>query len=121
MKRMVISCFPDGTTQHTLKDTFFKPDLGPRQIERMSEILFHEGAQRFYIKFLKGPYLGCVLGIGVFRHMSGRYGDHFLDKMPEGSYELEPETATLIFDTYERAVEVEVLVIDAMRLAGERI
>lgn len=47
----VIQCAEDGSIQMTLKDKEFRPFKGHRTIKRMSEILFNEGIQKFYIKF----------------------------------------------------------------------
>lgn len=56
---MTVSCLPDGTVQHTLKDKFFRPfPESNRNIERMTDIRFDENAQTFYIVFLKGPWVG---------------------------------------------------------------
>ena len=49
--KTVIQCLPDGTIEMTLKDKEFKPFNGHRTIKRMSEILFNEDTQRFYVKF----------------------------------------------------------------------
>lgn len=55
MKKMVISCFPNGHVEHILKDTFFNPKLGRRSIKRITDIVFDEEAQKFRIKFLELP------------------------------------------------------------------
>ena len=47
----VIQCAEDGSIQMTLKDKEFRPFKGHRTIKRMSEIIFNEGIQKFYIKF----------------------------------------------------------------------
>lgn len=47
----VVQCKPDGSVEMTLKDKDFRPFKGYRTIKRMSEILFNEGIQKFYIKF----------------------------------------------------------------------
>lgn len=47
----VIQCLPDGTIEMTLKDKELKPFNGHRTIKRMSEILFNEDTQKFYIIF----------------------------------------------------------------------
>lgn len=45
----VIQCMPDGSIQMTLKDKELKPFNGHRQIDRMTEILFDETLQKFYV------------------------------------------------------------------------
>ena len=47
----VIQCMPDGSIEMTLKDGELKPFNGHRTIKRMSEILFDEASQHFYIVF----------------------------------------------------------------------
>lgn len=49
--KTVIQCMPDGTVEMTLKDKELKPFVGHRTIKRMSEVLFNEDTQRFYVKF----------------------------------------------------------------------
>ena len=49
--KSVIQCMPDGTVEMTLKDKELKPFIGHRSIKRMSEILFNEDTQKFYVKF----------------------------------------------------------------------
>ena len=49
----VISIAPDGEINHTLKDSFFNTRfLGDRKINRMTEILFDEDKQKFFIKWM---------------------------------------------------------------------
>lgn len=54
-----ISVFPDGSIQHTLKDAVLHTGfIGKRKVERMSEILFNEDTQKFFIRWIQGPLQG---------------------------------------------------------------
>lgn len=95
MKQMVINFEQDGSVQHTLKDSFFDTRFlgGRRAVERMSEILFCDESQKFYIQFDKeGPFHG------------------YIPRNNDGS--------KMLFDTYEAAVEYEVETINNLRLQG---
>ena len=52
---MIVSVLPDGSVQHTLQDSAFIPFAGNRRsIKRMSEVLFDESAQQFFVHFIQG-------------------------------------------------------------------
>lgn len=105
MKEMVISITPEGRVEHTLKDSFFDTRfLGHRKIERMTEIVFCEESQRFYIRWLKGPYTGYHHSYQVEALMWG---------------ETDPKLGKVyLFDTYEAAVQREIELVNQLRLQG---
>ncbi len=93
MDSMVIVIDANGSVEHTLKDSFFDTRfLGERTITRLSEVLFDERAQQFYIKWLQGPNAGNT--------------------------ELDSDGGTRMFDTYEDAVSHEILTLNNQRSAG---
>jgi hypothetical protein len=98
MKENVLVFNPDGSIEHTLKDSFLDTrGLGPRKIERLSSVEFDEARQKFFIKWLKGPLAGEIECVNYF-----------------GLQTCVPWT----FDTYEEAVEHEIKRVNALRLAG---
>jgi hypothetical protein len=88
MKHMVISYLADGSVEHILKDSFFKPgnDEQPRRIERLSEILPTDDGRGFYVHWLMGPLAGI--------------------------------TEIMQYESYEEAVEHEIACVNSMRLCG---
>ncbi len=106
---MIINFFPDGSVQHTLKDNVFKMP-GRRKIERVTDIRFDEREQKFYIYWRGGPFAERVQTVA----MALAYG-------VKGDFEMLPDaTATMYFMSYDEAVALEVLMLDALRLAGEK-
>ena len=53
----VIQCMPDGSVEMTLKDGELKPFEGHRKVTRMSDIIFDENNQKFYIIFRHTGYI----------------------------------------------------------------
>lgn len=92
---MVISCFPDGTVQHLLKDEFLSPCPDQkRNIERITSIEFDEERQKFFVRWLLGPLAGSVMR------------------------DLTIGWRALFFDTYGAAVDAEIERVNAYRLSG---
>lgn len=82
-----ISIAPDGEINHTLKDSFFNTRfLGDRKIRRMTEILFDEATQKFFIKWM----------------VWSREADTEAEEVSR-------------FDTYEEAVEYEIKTVERNR------
>src|SRR4051812_22260989 len=104
MAKMSISVFPDGHVEHTLRDKVLKlSSLGPRSIERMSEILFDEEKQSFYIRLLKGPYAGVLVNAPML--VAAILGtDPFISSIPR---HLSMTNATVWYPDYESAVADE--------------
>lgn len=105
-KKLVIQFHPDGTVETLLKASVIDLRvLGHQSVDRVSEVLFDEDEQKFYIRWLKGPLaaspVACV--------HTGFYSVHFVQ------YELD---GPKLFDTYEQAVECEIATVNAMRLDG---
>lgn len=106
MKQMTITCLPDGSVQHTLKDTLFRPFIdSDRKVERMSEIRFDEEQQAFYIHMLKELVRppGAVYGSVFDKDL-----EYLNDYIFRGEY----------FDSYEGAVAYEIQIIEDLRLRG---
>lgn len=62
---MKIQFLPDGAVHFTRSPEALALFEGhPKRIERMTEILFDEKKQRYFIKFLKGPCVGEILAEG---------------------------------------------------------
>jgi len=117
MDEMIINFLPSGAVEHTLKDGFFNPLPGAhRSVERMSNIPFDEGTQRFYIEFSMGEIKGEKAGP---RH-GAKYGVRpdlpRVYKTEDTGGVCRPSFYT--FSTYEAAVKYEVDLINAMRLTG---
>jgi hypothetical protein len=96
MKQNVIKFLPDGSVQHTLKDSFFDTRfLGKREVYRMSEIVFNEEKQKFFIYF-----------------------DEKIKKFNGGWRQYQEMGMVVYFDTYEAAVEKEIELINEYRKKG---
>lgn len=101
MKSMVLTFDNDGACQHTLKDSFFDTRfLGKRNVQRMSEILFDDLRQKFYVTFLD---------ISLIDYNNG------------SSFLLNEHYELCMYDTYELAVEAEIDFINKFRLQGQKI
>lgn len=112
MKRNVITFGADGSAQALLKDSFFDTRfLGHRHVGRVSEVLFDEEKQMFYIRWLLGP---CA---GQNESLHERVPVHTMGKA-EPDYTLVPYTR--YFDTYEEAVAHEIYRVNEWRLAGHK-
>jgi hypothetical protein len=105
MKQIVISAAPDGTLQ-TLRDKDMDLSTlgGTRTVVRITDILFDEEEQHFYIKWLKGPYKNLVES----RHST---------LAPE-SLAAYVHRGVLYFKTYEIAVQHEIARVNELRLSG---
>lgn len=109
VKEMVMRFMPDGSIQHTLKDTFFDPskELGAtRKIDRMTDIKYDEERQKFYVEFLRGddngrPLVGATIGV-----LEG-----FL-------FYKHDNQDTAYYNTYEAAVEAEIELVNRLRYDG---
>ena len=114
--KMVISCFPNGRAEHTLRDGKFNPFPGQRRhITRLSEIMFDNERQQFFVLWLRGPFAG---------HPATWFNtvdNLFPLRAFVGSIVTAYETwdCVLFFDTYEEAVAHEINIADALRQRGE--
>ena len=108
MRGMVVSFLSNGTVQHTLKDGFFNPNTslgGHRSVSRLSEVLFDDISQKFYIHWLKGPKANQSEPEEVW--YDNEYGEKkFL------------HLKLRVFDTYEEAVQYEIDEVNRLRLLG---
>lgn len=103
----VITFKPNGSIEFTRSSEPLITDLeqhGRKSVKRMTEILFSEEDQKYYIVWTAGPF--------SYRNILSVVG-YTLD--PEGN--LEPENIKL-FETYEQAVEYEIAMVDYLRLHG---
>lgn len=111
MSEFVISCLPDGSIQHTLKDGILKIE-GEREIERVSDIRFNPQNQKFHVHWLLGPYRGQSLTVSQWIDTVGE------TDLPVRAYFRIGVHAIVFTDTYEDSVELEIAMLNAMRLAG---
>lgn len=111
MRRMVISCCPDGSVQHTLKDGFLNPFPGQdRHIERMTVIEHDEAKQLFFVRWLKGPHNGRTMTLRMFSELC--------TSVPLGKDIVVEGSTTAYFKSYEEAVEAEIDAVNNLRLSG---
>ena len=102
---IVVACNPDGSIETLLRDKEFDTSqLGHREIGRVSEVLFDDLQQKFYIRWLRWPFSGKI------------EGRHSTQAVP-------PEDAcsvrgVLFFDTYEDAVTHEINRVNGMLKEG---
>lgn len=84
MEKFSLIVNPDGSVVHRLDETLkVLSDLGTKSIQRISEILWNEDRQKFYIRMVLGRLYGCPV------------------KEPNQQGEIK------FFDTYEEAVSYE--------------
>lgn len=110
---MKIQFLPDGAVHFTRSPEALALFEGhPKRIERMTEILFDEKKQRYFIKFLKGPCVGEILAEG--------YPYDHPDAVPtvEGRSDGYAPDPAAMFDTYEQAVMAELRAVDKLRQSG---
>jgi hypothetical protein len=110
MEKMVVSCLPDGSVQHLLKDSFLDPFPGqPREIKRLTEVLPTTDGRHFYISWLLGPFAGKKHSNGI-AHLILSYASR--NEAPP----MNPDT--MLFDSYEEAVAHEIECVNSLRLKG---
>lgn len=111
MEEQVITIGEGGTVeslQH--KKGLDLRTLGKVQIERVSEVLFHEDKQQFYVKFLKGALEGRLLSRRA--HVwAGEDGS--LEKVRN----IPPEDVQY-FDTYDEGVQAEIAALNFLKVHG---
>ena len=113
MKQMVISCFPDGSIQHTLKDQFLHLLPGQRrEVERMSDIEHDTNHDMFHIRLKARPEYPVTL-----RNLM----DNKITSYRELSHIVDEDSDIVLFTRYEDAVTVEIDLINVMRLRGIKI
>jgi hypothetical protein len=112
MREMVITITPEGKVEHILKDSFFDTRFfGHRKIERLSEVAFSPEFQKFFIKWLKGPFKNQI-------HTT--YQQTIIEGIVPDADEWSIEDGEIyLFDTYEEAVQREIELVNQMRLQGE--
>ena len=130
MDTMVITFGEDGTIQHTLKDKFFNPlsKHKKRKVTRMSEIIFDEVSQSFYIRMETPDFMTKTWSFdfpSALTHtaLEKTFGPGYraineLKKALLGSKRHPAEADVITFPTYEDAVDAEIAIINLIRLAG---
>jgi hypothetical protein len=113
MPTAVLAFDPDGTvefTRHKNLDNFFG---GAGTMKRVTDIKKLDNSSKFYIRWMLGPYAGKAHDlekhIGVF---GGILDGHY------GGSGVSDRTGTLLFPSYEDAVDYEIKCLNHMRLAG---
>lgn len=115
--KQVITVRPDGS----IEGLAFKnkglnlQQFGRAKIERTSEIVFDEALQKWTIKFLHGTCAGQTARLA--HAMRFECVAELAERCP-GLTANDSADTTLAFDDYDRAVQIEVLLIQAARLAG---
>lgn len=119
-KSIVVQFFPDGTVAHTRdKDFDISEALGAkRSIQRMTDILFDDEHQKFYIVMLKGVWDDGFHIIGFERHLVTNNMVRKFGIEPQPIMGDDDLYGICRFDTYEDAVAFEIKLINAMRLHG---
>lgn len=129
-RQIVIQFMPDGTVAHTRdKDLDLSETLGARRkIDRISDIVFDEETQGFYIKFLRGiipdwvhpikdssrTFIGPLMLYN--KKCWARFEYQLGATIDQGDAWI--EGGVLYFKTYEEAVAYEIAIVNAIRLVG---
>ena len=103
----VISISPNGALEALRAKKGQGLDLrqfGQAEVKRVSEILFDDKAQKFYVSFLEGQLAGRILTPALYTAATGKPTAALPGKM--------------LFDDYEDGVAAEVEVLDALRKSG---
>ncbi len=90
--------------------------IGRLAIERMTDILFDEEAQRYVIRFLKGPLEGFNLSthLRVFPEYIEWYGSEEFDVPVQVNH----VNGVISYRTYEDAVKAEISFVEYLRDMG---
>lgn len=87
--------------------------LGKAQVERVSEILWHDDAQAWYVQPIRGPFAGQPITYRMFEAafplVQWPHG-----AKPSGGVKDQP----IWFDDYDAAVKCEIAFLDAHRRQG---
>lgn len=132
MRRMVISYAVDGTVEHILKDSFFKPGEAnqPRLIKRVSEVKPSPDGRTFYIKFKMGKwrdkYFSAKLDMELFNgeiKLEQTFYNELKAQGVEFAFEERPlhwaKTGKVYhFPDYETAVKWEIAIVNELRRQG---
>lgn len=104
MTQYVYSFTPDGAVHGLLNDKVLDTRIfGERSVERITLIEHHNGNQKFYIRWLKGPWAGCVHVAAIERDIL---------------YISQQAFGVVQFDTYEEAVQHEIKCVNELRRRG---
>lgn len=130
MSTHVISFADTGAVEFTRNPAMLSLFEGQRvKVRRMSEILFDDSMQLFYIKFLRGPFAGCVFVWSqpewvqgpeqdIASHWMAFVAEHSPGLKPLMLIAIDPMPRLVCFETYEDAVKVEIAFIDYLREQG---
>ena len=107
--RLVFTIGATGSIEGLLKDKVLNTaDMGDRKIERITMIEHDEGNQKFYIKWLTGPYAGRKHSLDM---------DQELFPVP-GYYRETTSPYYHFFDKYDDAVDHEIKCVNKLRERG---
>lgn len=107
--KQVISISPEGVMQSLRRKKGQGLDLrqfGTAEVKRVSEIIFDDAAQKFYVQFLEGALAGRKLTYTLYTAVTEKT-TRFINSQP-----------VMLFDEYEDAVAAEVEVLDTMTARG---
>lgn len=111
MPTITMSFDPDGSVEFTRNknlDTFFG---GAGRMRRVTDISKLPDAPLFYIKWLMGPHSDQAHDLEKHRQVFG-------DKIVAWDCRIDDNTGTLMFFSYEAAVQYEIACLNAMREQG---
>ena len=117
---------PDGSIEYTrnpLVDAMF--DGERKSVTRMSEIIFEEEQQQFYIRLLTGKYRGVNLCWhvptwvdGYEKELRDLFNMFLREHTPCIVFTASSECSYVLLETYELAVEMEVAFVTFLREQG---
>ena len=116
MTKQVITVEPDGTTsglQVKKGRGLNLQSMGHARTVRISEIVWDEHWQAWFINVLHGPAAGPI-SLARWREATGAEKYARVEGMSKG----DPNGRVLYFDDYDRAVAVEIEYLDALRTSG---
>lgn len=111
-EKQVISIAPDGSVSGLQRkgQWFDLRTLGKAKIDRVSDILWSEEKQAWFVKFLNLTCGGSVLNLLTYQN----YYDAYFGDEPN----LKEPSEVLYFKEYEDAVKVEIQVLDYLKMKG---
>lgn len=123
---MQIVVEPNGDMQFTRKPHLMQitKGMGRKSIDRMTDIIFDETYQQFYIHFLTGPFANLDLTVqwtlNALASDKSAFWYFITEYQPRAreSLVLHQDTLRVMFTTYEAAVDFEVEFVEFLRVLG---
>jgi hypothetical protein len=89
--------------------------MGKAKVERVSEILWHEDTQKWFVQILAGPMAGEKVTLGLTDKHSF---DYLGSEMTASSFVDSDNGSLIMCDDYDTGVKLEVAFLDHCRLRG---